>query len=183
MNLNAITFGSLFTLLAVACGGTTTTTTDEPDTSGGSDKAPSAQSPSGGGGGGGAAAPSGSDAKKGGDPAPAPSSGGSTPPDPGSSPPPPAGDPGGTPGQDGSPGRISVNEHCCYGGKYYKCPNSAACFGGFDIDACLAACSGPMDPCWDACFNQLDSAGPPKGCQSGVAEPKGVDCANGQINI
>lgn len=91
------------------------------------------------------------------------------------------GDPGGV-GEPGQPGRVSVNEHCCYGGKYFRCPNSAACFGGFDINACLSTCAGPQNPCFDACFDKLDAAGPPKGCQA-TAEPKGVDCANGSINI
>ena len=92
-------------------------------------------------------------------------------------------DPAAPAGQDGQPGRISSNEHCCYGGTYYKCPSSAACFGGFDINACLAVCAGPSDPCFDACFEKLDKAGAPKGCQTGVTPPKGVDCANGSINL
>lgn len=97
---------------------------------------------------------------------------------------PPADHPGGPggAGQPGQPGRISVNEHCCYTGKYFKCPNSAACFGGFDVNACLSTCAGPQDPCFNACFQKLDAAGAPKGCQS-APEPKGVDCANGSINL
>jgi hypothetical protein len=59
---------------------------------------------------------------------------------------------------------------------------SDACFGGFDINACLATCAGPQDPCFQACFDKLDNAGPPTGCESGLPEPDGVDCANG-INI
>jgi len=88
----------------------------------------------------------------------------------------------GQPGQAGQAGRISVNEHCCYGGAYFRCPSAAACFGGFDVNACLDQCAGPQDPCFDACFDKLDAAGPPKGCQS-VAPPNGVDCANGSINL
>lgn len=89
---------------------------------------------------------------------------------------------GGTPGASGQPGRVSVNEHCCYNATYYKCPNSAACFGGFDINACLSTCSGPSDPCFDACFDKLSSAGAPKGCAMTTA-PKGVDCAKGEISL
>jgi hypothetical protein len=87
----------------------------------------------------------------------------------------------GQPGEDGQPGRVAVNEHCCYGGTYYKCPSTAACFGGFDINACLDQCPGPFDPCFDACFDKLSNAGPPKGCQT-TAAPAGVDCKNGKIN-
>ncbi len=90
----------------------------------------------------------------------------------------------GQPGQnggDGQPGRVSVNEHCCYGGTYYKCPSSNACFGGFDIGACLDTCASPFEPCWDECFDKLSNAGPPAGCQQ-TAEPAGIDCANGKIN-
>jgi hypothetical protein len=90
------------------------------------------------------------------------------------------GEEGGEPGQ---PGRISVNGHCCYGAKYYKCPDSAACFGGFDVDVCLDACNGgPGDACWEECFDKLSNAPAPKGCQTNVTPPKGIDCANGQIN-
>lgn len=89
---------------------------------------------------------------------------------------------GGTPGEAGQPGRVSVNEHCCYNATYYRCPNSAACFGGFDIDACLSTCSGPSDPCFDTCFDKLSSAAAPKGCTI-TAAPKGVDCAKGQISL
>ena len=86
-------------------------------------------------------------------------------------------------GQDGQPGRVSVNEHCCYGAVYYKCPSSAACFGGFDVDACLALCSDSDDVCSDACFDKMGLAGAPKGCQSNVTPPKGVDCPNGSISL
>ena len=96
----------------------------------------------------------------------------------------------GTPGQggdgqnggDGQPGRVSVNEHCCYGGTYFKCPSTSACFGGFDINACLSTCPGPFDPCFNECFDQLSNAPAPKGCQT-TTPPAGVDCANGNINI
>ena len=68
--------------------------------------------------------------------------------------------PAGTPGTDGQPGRISVNEHCCYGATYFKCPNAVACFGGFDGEACLAKCGG-NDARADACSAQEDAAGAP----------------------
>ena len=97
-------------------------------------------------------------------------------------------DPGATPddanatGTDGQPGRISVNEHCCYGATYFKCPNTAACFGGFDADACLARCADGDNACADACAAKEDAAGAPKGCQT-VKPPKGIDCANGSITL
>lgn len=89
--------------------------------------------------------------------------------------------PGGN-GEDGEVGRVSVNEHCCFAGKYQRCPSSNACFGGFDIDACLQNCN-PLDPCFDECFDKMDKAGPPKGCDANAQPPPGVDCAKGQINI
>lgn len=85
-------------------------------------------------------------------------------------------------GTDDEPGRISVNEHCCYGATYFKCPSTAACFGGFDATACVAACGGGDDACADACAAKEEAAGAPKGCQT-LAPPKGVDCANGSIQL
>jgi len=88
----------------------------------------------------------------------------------------------GVPGQNGQAGRVSVNEHCCFNGKYQRCPNANACLGGFDLNACLANCS-PFDPCFDECFDKIDNAGPPNGCDANAAPPPGVDCANGEINL
>jgi hypothetical protein len=79
--------------------------------------------------------------------------------------------------------RIAIDGICCYGSNYFACPNTAACYGGFDINACLATCSGPEDPCFDACFSKEDSAGPPLGCPADMAEPPGVDCATGTIQL
>ena len=151
-----------FMLALVACSGATSTPetsgTDDPIKGAGETRAPAAKSP----------------AKD--SPAPAP---GAVPP--AATPDPATPDPAGTPGTDGQPGRISVNEHCCYGATYFKCPSASACFGGFDAQACLAKCGG-SDACADACSAQEDAAGAPKGCQT-MAPPKGVDCANGSINL
>ena len=92
---------------------------------------------------------------------------------------PPAPDAPVEPGAAGS--RISVNEHCCFGGKYFNCPNTAACFGGFDVQACLSKCTDTA--CFDACEQKLDTAGAPKGCNGNATPPKGVDCATGEIHI
>jgi hypothetical protein len=170
-NLLGLASLGLTAALVAACSGASAPTTSESDLE---EKAPA--------GGETAKAPANGGADKGGTPA----KGGTppaTPADPGQ--PGQPGQPGepGQPGQPGQPGRISVNEHCCYGSQYFKCPNEAACFGGFDISACLDACSGPEDPCFDACFDKLDTAGAPKGCQSNVTPPKGVDCANGSISL
>lgn len=86
-------------------------------------------------------------------------------------------------GTDGQPGRVSVNEHCCYGAMYFRCPSTAACFGGFDFDACLAKCAEGDDACSDACSDKEDAAGAPKGCQANVTPPPGVDCANASIDL
>jgi hypothetical protein len=85
-------------------------------------------------------------------------------------------------GAAGQPGRLSVDEHCCYGATYFRCPSTAACFGGFDIDACIDACVDLDDACLDACAAKEAAAGAPKGCQS-LAPPAGVDCANGWIDL
>ena len=95
----------------------------------------------------------------------------------------PASPDGNQTGTDGQPGRISVNEHCCYGATYFRCPNAVACLGGFDADACVAACADGDDACADACAVKEDAAGAPKGCQANVTPPKGVDCANGSIDL
>ncbi len=78
--------------------------------------------------------------------------------------------------------RVSINEHCCYGAQYFKCPDATACFGGFDVDACLSTCAGPASPCFSKCFEQEASAPAPKGCQAKAA-PKGIDCANGNFEF
>jgi hypothetical protein len=95
-----------------------------------------------------------------------------------------AGEPGeaGQDGADGEAGRIAVNGHCCYQGKYFACPDENACFGGFDLQACFAAC-GANIACFETCAEKIDTAGAPKGCRTGVTPPKGVDCANGKIDL
>lgn len=92
-------------------------------------------------------------------------------------------DTAGAAGEDGETGRIASGPHCCYQGKYFSCPDETACFGGFDVDACLAACGKGVDTCFDKCFAQLDEAAAPKGCRSDVKPPAGVDCATGNINL
>jgi hypothetical protein len=81
---------------------------------------------------------------------------------------------------DGHPGRVSVDEHCCYGTTYFRCPNATACFGGFDLGACLSSCADGA--CEDACSASADAAGAPKGCRV-TAPPVGVDCTNGSIEV
>jgi hypothetical protein len=86
-------------------------------------------------------------------------------------PPPPPPPPNSTGGQ-----RSASGTNCCVNGQYFQCPDEAACFGGFDINECLSTCSGPFDPCFDECFNGMNTAGPPKGCRSDVAPPPNVQC-------
>lgn len=85
-------------------------------------------------------------------------------------------------GQDGNVGRVSSGPHCCFDGKYLECPSAAACWGGFDVDACISGCADTDDACFDACIDKLGSASAPAGCQSKAA-PAGVDCANGRIDL
>lgn len=89
------------------------------------------------------------------------------------------GDPG-APGENGG-SRIAVGEHCCFNGKYLRCPDSAACFGGFDVNDCFSKCAD-VD-CIQTCADKLDAAGAPKGCNANAAPPPGIDCANGQMNF
>lgn len=77
-------------------------------------------------------------------------------------------------GADGEPGRSASNNDCCFQGKYFECPNESACFGGFDVNACIAACNEDFD-CTMGCVSELDSAGAPKGCTK-KAPPAGVRC-------
>lgn len=88
----------------------------------------------------------------------------------------------GADGANGNAGRMSSGLHCCFESKYLECPTPAACWGGFDVDACIAACDPSDVACIGACVDKLDAAGAPVGCQS-KAPPAGVDCANGQIDI
>lgn len=92
----------------------------------------------------------------------------------------------GAPGDDGAPGenggnRIGAGEHCCFNGKYLRCPDTTACFGGFDVNDCLSKCAD-FD-CFQQCTDKLDAAGAPKGCDANAAPPAGIDCANGQMGF
>jgi hypothetical protein len=93
--------------------------------------------------------------------------------------------PGVPPGEDGLPDlggiRQASNEHCCFNGQYLRCPDANACFGGFDINACLQNCR-PGDACFEDCFTNLGTSGAPKGCDANAPQPPNVDCANGRID-
>jgi secreted trypsin-like serine protease len=72
----------------------------------------------------------------------------------GQAPPAPAPAPkgGGNPGTD----------ICCFNGQFYDCPTSAACLGGFDINACLDACTTAA--CQIACTQKLAGKTPTNQC-------------------
>lgn len=120
--------------------------------------------------------------------APAPSGAATTAPS-ASTPAPPKGTPtteprqgGDADGENGAAGTIAVDEHCCFGGKYLRCPTTAACLGGFDLDACIDGCGFADVRCIEGCTSKLGNGGP-VGCDATAAPPPGVDCANGTIDI
>jgi hypothetical protein len=83
---------------------------------------------------------------------------------------------GGGNGEDGQAGgsRSASGQDCCFNGQYLKCPNTAACFGGFDVNQCINACNGDFN-CTIGCTNKLSNAPPPKGCTQS-APPPNVQC-------
>lgn len=82
----------------------------------------------------------------------------------------------------GKGGRAAAGEHCCFRGEYLRCPDTNACLGGFDAQACFAACKDPRSECFKECLAKLQNAGPPKGCDANAAPPPHVDCAKGRID-
>ena len=66
--------------------------------------------------------------------------------------------PGGGGGGGGGTGDI-----CCYGGAFYDCATPAGCFGGFDVEACIAACTDTN--CELACVQQLNGKSPDATCK------------------
>jgi hypothetical protein len=133
-------------------------------------------------------APTAAPAVSSGQPAPgAPVPSGSAATAPGDTSSPPTAPPAGLAGLDalgGTDSRIVVNEHCCFNGKYFRCPNANACMGGADPEACIEACDETDVSCIQGCLIGITSSSkPPTGCDANAIPPPGVDCANGQINI
>jgi hypothetical protein len=74
------------------------------------------------------------------------------------------GQPGGEPGQPG--GEPGQNGVCCYNNQAYDCPDTKSCLGGYDLDACQAACAEDDFNCQIACVNKLsDVKGPTAACK------------------
>jgi len=54
---------------------------------------------------------------------------------------------------------------CCVNNTSYDCPDVKSCLGGFDLDACQAACAPNDLDCELACVDMLGKAGgPTKAC-------------------
>jgi secreted trypsin-like serine protease len=52
---------------------------------------------------------------------------------------------------------------CCVNGVSYECPDTAACLGGFDLNACFSACTEPS--CLSRCSQESSSGkGPTDSC-------------------
>jgi hypothetical protein len=81
-------------------------------------------------------------------------------------------------GLPGLPGKIGNGNDCCVNGKYFRCPDPTACFGGFDVTACIGKCGADVQ-CIEDCTSQLDETAAPKGCDANAAPPPDVDCELG----
>lgn len=88
---------------------------------------------------------------------------------------PPAPNASNPPNPSGSHARSANNQDCCFDGTYYACPDTTACFGGFDVNACTAACEGDVD-CIVACTHELETAPPPLASCKQSTPPAGVRC-------
>jgi hypothetical protein len=78
-------------------------------------------------------------------------------------------------GDVGTARRRAEGEHCCYEGTYQRCPNAAACFGGVELEACVAKCAGDARCLTNVCTSELRHAPPPKGCSPSEA-PASFPC-------
>lgn len=76
----------------------------------------------------------------------------------------------------GGVSRRSASGHdCCYGGQYLRCPDTVACFGGFDVNECVRDCNGDFS-CSIACTQKLGSAPPPTTSCTKTQAPPNVQC-------
>lgn len=71
-------------------------------------------------------------------------------------------------------GHVASNGDCCFQGQYFECPNANACFGGFDVNACIDGCGNDFNCVMD-CTSKLSTAGGPKGCTQ-KTPPANVKC-------
>jgi secreted trypsin-like serine protease len=82
--------------------------------------------------------------------------------------PPPAGGGGGT-------SRSASGQNCCFNGQYFACPDTAACFGGFDVNACINGCNGSFD-CTMNCLSRMGEVRPPTSACTKTSPPPNVQC-------
>lgn len=64
----------------------------------------------------------------------------------------------------GTAQRRAKDQHCCYKLAYQRCPDAVACYGGVDLDACVAECAGDATCLTNTCTNRLRNAPAPVGC-------------------
>lgn len=80
-------------------------------------------------------------------------------------------------GDVGTARRKSDGQNCCYKDKFYKCGSPTACFGGVDLDACIAKCAGDTKCYTNTCTDQLRHApAPTSDCVESQA-PEGFSCS------
>lgn len=71
-------------------------------------------------------------------------------------------------GGQGQPGQQSQGgtNSCCYNGTAYDCPDVNSCLGGFDLQACQAACANGDFRCQIDCAEQVSNiTGPTNACK------------------
>jgi hypothetical protein len=78
-------------------------------------------------------------------------------------------------GNVGTAQRRAQGEHCCFEGKYQRCASPVACFGGVDLDECVARCAGDDRCLTNVCTSELRHAPAPRGCTAAEA-PASFPC-------
>lgn len=76
----------------------------------------------------------------------------------------------------GTARRKAQGQNCCYKDEYYKCSNTTACNGGFDLEDCITKCNGDVKCATNTCTPALRHAPPPTSdCVKGAA-PSDFQC-------
>ena len=76
----------------------------------------------------------------------------------------------------GTARRRAQGEHCCYEGQYHRCASPSACFGGVDLDECVANCNYDSRCITNVCTNKLRHAPPPAKSCTPAEVPSSFSC-------